>query len=274
MFLRHLRASLAGFAAVAAVCAGPAAAKADVQILIEELNGSGTVIASQFSTFANPGTGTVFSPVFTGSYFTGQVNVTSNSNTTSSVASLTPAFSGRLTSAFDVSQDHKLRVTVTDDAFTPLGPTGTLRVQTSGSNGFASGTESVASETRIYNPGAANSSPINPPPAPGQVPASSNTLLADGQTIAGPISLFTPDGTLVTGQSGVTGLSSPFAIQQTILVSFSGTIPQEPTFGATGGASVTSNPAAAVPAPGGLALALAALPLIGLRRTLRRRSAD
>ena len=68
----------------------------------------------------------------------------------------------------------------------------------------------------------------------------------------------------------VTGLTSPYGIQQTILVSFSGTPTQNGTFGATGGASVTSNTPAVVPAPGGLALALIALPLLGLRRTLRK----
>ncbi|HEY1188802.1 MAG TPA: hypothetical protein VGE74_14200, partial [Gemmata sp.] len=89
------------------------------------------------------------------------------------------------------------------------------------------------------------------------------------QTIAGPVNLSTPDGTKVIGQNDVMGLVSPFAIQQTILVSFSGNIPANATFGATGGASVTS---AAVPAPGGLALGLIALPLLGLRRTLRKRA--
>lgn len=266
MFLRQLRWITAGLAVVAAVCASPAQSKADVQILVEELNGSNVVIASQYTTLTGSGTAS-----FTGNYFTGLVTVSSNSASASTTASLTPSFSGQLTSAFDVTQDHKLRITVTDDTFVPNGPTGTLRVETSGSTGFASGMESVSSETRIYNPALANTSPINPPPASGQIPATNTSLLADGRTIAGPVDLYTPDGTKVIGQSAVTGLVSPFAIQQTILVSFSGEIPANATFGATGGASVTSN---AVPAPGGLVLALTALPLIGLRRTLRKRAGE
>ncbi len=263
MFLRQLRWIAAGVAIVAAVCASPAQSKADIQILVEELDGSNVPFAAtrQFTTSAGSG-----ATSFNGTYFTGLVTVSSNSSTPgASVASLTPSFSGQLTSAFNVAQDYKLRITVTDDGFTPNGPNGTLRVQTSGSTGFASGTESVASETRIYNPNAGS-----------QVPATSTTQLANGATVAGPVSLFTPNGTLVTNGAGlpVAGLSSPYAIQQTIIVSFSGNIPANATFGATGGASVTSDtPPAAVPAPGGLALALIALPLLGLRRTLRKRAA-
>lgn len=271
MFLRQLRWIVAGLAIVAGVCASPARSQADVQILVEELDGSNKAVASQFTTSSGSGAAS-----FTGIYFTGLVTVSSNSGSPSTTASLTPAFSGQLTSKFDVTQDHKLRITVTDDRFTPNGPNGTFKVQTSGSNGFASGVESVSSESRIYNPNAANPTPLNPPPASGQVPATSTSLLADGATVAGPVSLFTPDGSLVKNDPGlaVSTLSSPYAIQQTIIVSFSGSIPANATFGATGGASVTSDtPTAAVPAPGGLLLGLIALPLFGLRRALRNRAA-
>ena len=253
MFLRQLRWIVASVAVVAAFVASPAQSKADVQILIEEIGTGG--VTPQYTTLSGSGVA-----MFNGTFFSGLVTVSSNSATGSPIASLTPSFSGQLTSAFTGTE--QLRITVTDDGFTPAGDFGVLRVETSGSTGFASGAESVASTTRIYDPTLGAT-----------VPASSTTQTANGQTIAGPVDLFTPDGNRVTGQNDVTGLVSPFAIQQTIVVSFSGNIPTNATFGATGGASVTSNVSpSAVPAPGGLLLGLAALPLLGLRRTLRKRA--
>lgn len=255
MFLRKFRWIVASLAVVAAVVASPAQSKADVQILIEELGAGGSVVNSQYATMSGSGITT-----FNGTAFTNVlVTVSSNSATGSPIASLTPSFSGQLTNAFNVATSQ-LRITVTDDGFMPTGDLGSLRVETSGSTGFASGTEAVSSTTRIYNPLAGTT-----------VPASSTSQLANGQTIAGPVALSTPNGTKVIGESDVTGLVSPFAIQQTLLVSFSGSIPAGATFGATGGASVTS--AAAVPAPGGLVLACLALPLFGVRRVLRKRAA-
>ncbi|AWM40199.1 hypothetical protein GobsT_13570 [Gemmata obscuriglobus] len=251
MFLRQFRRTIASLAVVAAIAASPAESKAGVQILVEEIN-NGSVVGSQYATLSGSGITT-----FNGTAFTNVlVTVSSNSAAGSPIASLTPSFSGQLTDKFNVALDQ-LRITVTDDGFTPNGNLGTLRVETSGSTGFASGTEAVSSTTRLYNPNAGS-----------QVPASSMTQLANGQTIAGPINLTTPNGIKVTGESEVNGLVSPFAIQQTLTVSFSGDIPAGATFGATGGASVTA--AAAVPAPGGLVLACFALPLIGLRRAFRK----
>lgn len=242
MFLRQLRWITAALAVVAAVAAAPGRAKADVQILVEELN-NGSVVGSMTTTLTGSGTTT-----FNGTAFTNVlVTVSTNSASSGLVASLTPSFSGQLTNAFSPTAST-LRVTVSDNGFSAVGPTGTFKVQTSGSNGFASGTQAVASTTRIFTPGS-------------------------NSTVAGPVELSTPDGTLVTNGAGlpVSGLPSPYGIQQTILVSYSGPVTPNATFGATGGASVTST--AAVPAPAGLVLALAALPVIGLRRTLRKRAA-
>jgi hypothetical protein len=255
MLLRQLKKITAGLAVAAAVCAAPACGegrRADPHRGTEQHRRCRRVppVHHTVRLRGDHLYGVAFTNVL--------VTVSTNSASPSLVASLTPSFTGQLSNSFSVAQDSKLRITVTDDGFTPLGPTGTLLVETSGSTGLGiGGVQTVASESRIYNPGAASSSPLNPPPASGQVPTTSGSLLADGQTIAGPINLLTPDGTRVTGQTAVAGLVSPFAIQQTILVSFSGNIPANATFGATGGASVTSN-AAPVPAPGGLALALAA----------------
>lgn len=249
MLLRKFRRLAAALAVVAAVAASPATSRADVQILVEELN-NGAVVGSTSATLGGSGTTTYNGTAFTNVL----VTVSTNSATPSQVASLTPSFSGQLTSQFNPAVST-LRVTVSDNGFTANGPTGTFRVQTSGSNGFAEGTQAVASTTRIFNTGSSG-------------------------TVAGPVNLSTPNGTLVTNGDGlaVSGLPNPYGIQQTITVSYTGPVTANATFGATGGASMTSDappppPPSAVPAPGGLVLALVALPLVGLRRTLRKRAA-
>lgn len=245
MLLRHARWLVAGIAAVAGICLSPARSSAEVTILVEELNASGNVIAGTSQTFgAGGGTYT------NGQYFSGSVGLTTNSNTTpTSVASLTPTFNGILNPSFDVTQDHKLRVTATDTGFKPNGTTGTLQVKVSGSNGLATGTETLVEDTFIYNP--LTGSPSSP------IDQIKNNI--------------SPNGDLKIVTKDINGLSNPtYAIQQTLTISFSGTIPANATFGASGGASVTSN--SAVPAPGGLALALIGLPLIGLRRVFRKRT--
>jgi hypothetical protein len=240
MLLRHARWLVAGIAALAGIGLSPARSNADVTILVEELNASSTVVASQSQTLSGSG-----SLNFSGVYFTGLAVVNTNSTSSSSVASLIPAFGGQLTNAFDVAQNHMLRVTVSDNTFQPSGPNGTLKVQVSGSTGFASGTESIVEDTRVYNP------------------ATNGTVLLVPNLISS-------DGSLQQKSVATQGLTSPYAIEQTLTISFSGAIPQNATFGSTGGASLSSS---AVPAPGGLALALIGLPLIGLRRALRKRAA-
>lgn len=240
MVLRNLRWMTAGLVALAAIGFAPARSSAEVTILVEELDSSGGTVASQLTTLGGSGVTT-----FTGSHFTGLVTVSTNSGSASSVASLTPAFSGQLTSAFDVTAGHTLKITVTDNNFVPNGLEGTLKAQTSGSTGFAEGTLDVEGSTMIFDPS------------------------APGTPLVGPLSQTATGGMLQENTVGVAGLTNPFAIQQSLEVSFRGNVTPNGTFGATGGASVTSSNNA-VPAPGGLALALIGLPLIGLRRALRK----
>lgn len=237
MLLRNLRWMAACLVALATIGLAPARSNAEITILVEELNASGTSILSQTTPLGGSG-----AAVFNGSFFSGLVTLSTNSAFASPTASLTPSFSGLLTPAFDVTQDHKLRITVTDTNFIPKGPNGTLKVETQGTTGFASGSLSIVEDTRLYNPATNGNVALMP-------------------------NLISPDGTKVVSSVDVQSLVSPFAIQQTITVSFNGAIPANATFGASGGSSVSSSP---VPAPGGLALALVGLPLIGLRRALRK----
>jgi hypothetical protein len=70
----------------------------------------------------------------------------------------------------------------------------------------------------------------------------------------------------------VSNLPPSYAIQQTITIQITrtGQLATGATFGGSGGVSIDPM-TNAVPAPGGLVLAVIALPLIGLRRALRKR---
>jgi len=248
MFLRNSRWLVASLATIAAICLAPARSNAEITILVEELNASGTVVATSGPQTLSGLGGTVN---FNGIYFSGMATISTNSNTPANglpgfTASLTPSFNGVLGQAFDVTQDHKLRITATDTGFQPNGPLGQLKVQVAGSTGLHGGTESIVEDTSIYNP-ATNASILLVP------------------------NLTTPDGTLQQSIVDASGLTNPYAIQQTLTISFSDSPSANATFASTGGASLTT--AAPVPAPAGLALALIGLPLIGLRRALRKRAA-
>ncbi|MBY0461093.1 MAG: hypothetical protein K2V38_27545 [Gemmataceae bacterium] len=268
MISRHLK-----LAAVAAVAFAlfPSPAKAEVQILVEELNASSGVVGSSAFSVGSPTGGTTFFRNFTYStptgYFTLSGQVGTNSQLGTLNASLSTSFTGGFTSNFKPADGHTLRITVTDDKFTTNGLPTTLVNSAGVALGFAGGTIQVDSFSRIYNPGAAASTP-----------ASSTTALANGATIGGPTGTATdtlplnPSNVRVTSAS-VSGLPSPYAIQQVVLISFTetGTIDPQSTFTGSAGARIdpTARP---IPAPAGLVLALIGLPLLGARRLLRTRA--
>ncbi len=263
MFLRQLRWLVAGLAVVAAVCAFPTQSKADVQILVEELNTGGTVVASQFTSGAPNLFGNV-DYTFQGSHFALSGSVATTSGVASSpIASLTPSFSGITTSAFNGT--NTLRITVTDNAYTQNVLSGTLTNSAGASNGLTAGSVQVDTLSRIYA-------------GPGSPSTNQTLLLADGPTLFGPTDMAStsaPSNPTLDNQTelAIGSLPSPFAIQQVLIVTFNDApTGQQATFGGSGGASVLPLTTAVVPAPGGLVLALIALPLIGLRRTLRKRA--
>lgn len=274
MFLRQLRWIAAGVAVVAAVCASPAQSKAEVQILVEELDGSNNVFASGSFAVGSPTGANTFFQNFNYSSANGHFTLTGSTGTNSHQgtlnASLSTSFTAGFTSNFNAAQNHTLRITVTDDEFTSNGEPTALLNSAGVAIGFAGGTIQVDSFSRIYDPN-----------APGSTTANSTTVLAGGTTIGGPTPVATdtlptnPMNARITS-ADVAGLPSPYAIQQEILISVTetGAIDRSSTF--TGSAGARVDPTAridAVPAPGGLSLALIALPLLGLRRTLRKRAA-
>ncbi|AMV23477.1 hypothetical protein VT84_03645 [Gemmata sp. SH-PL17] len=274
MLQRQLRWIVAGCAAAAVIGFAPARSSAEVQILVEELNASSTVVGSSAYTVGSPTGATTFFQNFSYSSPTGQFTLSGTTGTNSQLgtlnASLSTSFTAGFTSNFDPTQGHTLRITVTDDKYTSNGAPAVLQNSAGVALGFAGGSIQVDSFSRIYDPTAS-----------GSVAASNTGTLADGTTLGGPTGVATdslpsdPTNARITS-ANVSGLNTPYAIQQVILISVSqnqnGSIDPNSTFTGSAGARVDPT-TRAVPAPGGLVLGLVALPLFGLRRTLRKRAA-
>lgn len=264
MFLRKMRWLCAALVATLATAATPALSKADSQILIQELDGSGNVVSGQSQIFL--GLSTPSSPTFSTTNF-GTIQVTTNPGF-GLIGSLTTNVSANLSETFDPT--HSLRIIVTNDGYTnPFPGEPALVTNTAGSStGIVGGTNVISGNTSIL------SLPLSPS-------AAQTGVVAGGTVIAGPTADSTASFNTSSGSSstGTTFTSNPalpgtYAIQQTIIVRADTTsgILSGSTVGGTMGSTVLTN-AAPVPAPAGLVLALAAIPAFGLRRVLRRKNA-
>jgi hypothetical protein len=261
-----------GLAVAAGLCLAPARSRADIQVLVEEYDAGGNRVGSSIVT-GTPTGSTAFTQSFTYSsdYFTLTGTAQTNSNLGTLNGTVNTSFSGGFNSGFDASQDHAIKITVTDDKFVSNGAGVKLTNGASVPLSPEGAILQIDAFSRIYDPA-----------SPGAVPASSTTL-ATGATVAGPTAVATDilQGTTPIGDPAqrtttitTSGLPNPYAIQQEILVQITanapGSILPDDAFSGTAQARVTS--AQPVPAPSGLALALIGLPLIGLRRALRKRA--
>ncbi|MCI0700832.1 MAG: hypothetical protein L0241_07100 [Planctomycetia bacterium] len=264
MFLRQLRWVAACVAAVVVACLAPAESKADIQILVQELDTGDNVVGSgSFAVGSPSGTNTFFQNFnysTSGGHFTLTGSSATNSHLNVPNGSLSTSFTAGFTNDFNALQGHSLRITVTDDGYTGVGQPAILVNSAGAAVGFSGGTLQVDSFSRIFDP-----------TDPSAIPASSTTALANGPTIGSQTPTATDtlpagDPNLRITSSNVSGLPSSYAIQQVISISVTqtGTIDPNSTFTGSAGARVNS-----VPAPSALALALIGLPLIGLRRALR-----
>ncbi|MBY0514182.1 MAG: hypothetical protein K2P78_09770 [Gemmataceae bacterium] len=256
MLLRKLRWLSAGLLAAAAFLGAPSAARADITILIEEVDAGGNAIAGTSNTFSGSSVNGYSTPNFTGI----QVGVTSNSGFNTPTASISTGFSylGRN----EVSPESNavgLRIVVTDTFNRPPGGNpATVNTTVGASNGSTGlvGLNTITNQTTVLDTG--------------------------GNTIGGTgvASVVSPSGVASGPQSGSIAALPPsgtqFQIQQTIVSRITSdgaaTVPAGQTYGGTAasGTQPLSNP---VPAPAGLVLALTGLPLLGLYRA-RRRKAD
>jgi len=250
----------AGLLAAAAAAGLPARSEAGVTILVEEIDASGKVLPGPINsqTF-NAATAT---GITTSSF--GQLNVIASSN--AGTASATSSISTGVTflnttgiSASDLS-GLGLRITVTDTfSRAPGGSPASINSSIGAANGSAgfTGSLGVTNQTDALNTGGTSLPPSGSPP-----PVAS-TVSPSGPS-SGPQFL------------DIASLPQDFQIQQTITIRVTGNgtdVPANQAFSvsvASGTAPPVNNP---VPAPGGLVLAAAALPALGLRRLLRKRAA-
>jgi hypothetical protein len=252
MFLRKLRCLTAGIVALGGILAAPSRSQADITIQIQEVDGSGNPV----------GAPQIFGPTSLGSLNTSSTTTTSFSisnvgtslGTGSNAASITTNLNLGFTSNFASNSTDGLEIIVTASNLTNTAPgaPATFTNQAGASNGIIdnNGSVSVSSTTSI------NSSTGNGTTSPSLATAGSSG------NVEGP-----------TTNSNVASLPSSYSIVQTIFVYVqpTGSINTASTFGGTISTDVNTN-AVPVPAPGGLALALIGLPLVGLRRALRRKA--
>ena len=258
MFLRKMRWLCAAILATAATLGAPSRSMADTQILIQELDGGGNPVSGQYFT----GTSASFS---TANFQNIQVTTTPN---TGAISSLNTSVTAALSASLDPT--HSLQVVVTSDGFiNPFpGQPGIIFNNVGASSGIFGGTNTITGTTQLLD-------------VPLTVAANQTAAQATGIAIIPPTSPATdvrPGSSSTTSTTAnASSLPAPFAIQQTIIVratpNAGGAIATGSTVGGTVGSVVVTN-AAPVPAPAGVVLALAALPVFGLRRMLRRKSAE
>ncbi|HEY2910789.1 MAG TPA: hypothetical protein VGI99_11110 [Gemmataceae bacterium] len=258
MVLRTMRLFSAGILTAAAVLGSPAASRADTQILIQELDGLGNPISGASQIF----TGTTAS--FTTPDFTNiQVGTTPNSGAIGSLnTTVTAALASNLNTA------NTLQVIVTSDGFVNPFPGQPAKIDNNvgASSGIVGGTNQITGTTQVFGV------PLSPP-------ANQIGQIAGGPSIVGPsavaIATSPVSGTVSDTQLTSTSLPTNFAIQQTITVratpDVGGAIATGSTVGGTVGSTVVTN-ASPVPAPAGLLLALSAIPVVGIRRILRKKA--
>jgi hypothetical protein len=254
----------AGILTAATLLGSPAASRADTQILIQELDGLGNPISGASQIF----TGTTAS-FTTPDFLNIQVGTTPNSGAIGSLnTTVTAALSATLNPA------NTLQVIVTSDGslnsngfVNPFpGQLAKIDNNVGASSGIVGGTNQITGTTQILNV------PLSP--AANQI-----GQVAGGTSIVGPSAVATAtspvSGTISDTQLTASSLPTNFAIQQTITVRATpdsgGAIATGSTVGGTVGSTVLTN-AAPVPAPAGLLLALSAVPVVGIRRILRKKA--
>jgi hypothetical protein len=245
-----LRTTAAVIAALSGILAAPARSQADITILVQEVDGSGNAIGLS-QTFgpssASLNTGSTSTTSFSIS------NIGTSLGTGSNAASITSNLNLGFTSNFASNSSDGLEIVITASNLTNTAPSApsTFTNQAGASNGIidANGSVSVSSTTTISS----TSGNVVTSPSLATAGASGN--------VEGP-----------TTNGNVASLPSSYSIIQTIFVYVqpTGTINTASTFGGTISTDVNTD-AVPAPAPGGLALALIGLPIIGLRRAFGRK---
>ena len=259
MVLRNVRWMTACLVALAAIGFAPSWAHADTQILVQEVDlTGGTVIAGTTQIFASSTNITTSSANFS------TITITANSSS-GAVSSLTTTVNATPIS-LSFNSTIGLRVTVTSDGFTTpnVGGTALVANNASASSAISGGQNMLTNNTQLL------SNPLTTPTSSGTDLATGALLGAETGTAA---DVRPSGGVSPTTTSNITDFPGSFAIQQQIDVAAINVGPDGIASGSTLGGSASSlvvTTPNTVPAPGGLMLALIGLPLIGLRRALRK----
>jgi len=247
MFLRQLRWIAAGFAALAVVIGSPGVSRADLVFVIQEYDTTTNTVVRQLS-FDPSNVPTLSTPLsqagwnFQGIAFGG---TTTSVSGPSDFHSLTSTLSARPTDT-GFSTSIQLRAQVTDDGFQNINP---------GGDGVFSG--------NIANTSGGSVTTL----------AGSSTLV--GLATLGPVTSGSGGGTATYTPANISGMPGQFAIQNSLILAVSSITSLNTTFGASVSTFISTSPPAVtvVPAPAGVVLALCAVPVLGLRRVLRRKTA-
>lgn len=268
MFLRLLRSSTASLLALVALVAVPALARADVQILVAEVqvdatgkvvvDGSGNpVVIGSVQTY----TGT---PLSTADFASISVN-----STDSAITHPTPSAVGSLTTTVTANPNganattggnYGLEVIYRESSFNNInaGGLGSLTNNNAAASAglVAPGTNTAEVSTQLFTG-------VLPGTLVG-LPSGTATQSIDNNGVQ-------TNGPVVPATPGVL-LPATYGMQQTIFIitSSTGGLNSQSTLGGTLSSTALTQPAA-VPAPAGLFLALAAAPIFGLRRVLSRK---
>jgi hypothetical protein len=239
--------------------AAPSLSRADITITVYEVDSGGNQVGAALGTFTSlPGQNNfTISGVNTDIFNISSLNSTLTGNGT--FGSLSTSFTLTISDNFNQAAGNGLQFVIT---------------ATGASNSFpgqpASFTNNAGASSGIAGTGGQNNiAGINSVTAVTTVEGSSsppsNSQVGD-----------TGSSTTGTTNGNVANLPNPYSILQTINVyaipvNDGAVISFGATFAGTASSTVTAN-SAAIPAPGGLILALAAIPVLGARRYLRRKA--
>lgn len=261
MILRKLRWLGAFFLALGAALAAPSRSHADITVQVEEVNSSGGVVQTVGTFNSAVGSNTINFSTSSTSFIISSFSSTLSA-TTGNFGSLTSSFTLQIGSGFTLNPGDGLNFQV---------------LATGASNNFVNQPGQITNNAGASS-GIAGTGGLNNIAGINQV---ISTTTAGGVTTGSSISQI-GDGSVTLPQTGTTtafisSLPNPYQITQTITVyalpvNTSAQIAVGATYGGSASSTVISNapPPASVPAPGGLALGLIALPFFGLRRAFRR----
>jgi hypothetical protein len=254
MFLRKLRWMGACVLALGATLAGPSVSRADISIVVNEVDSTGAVVG-MLGTFNSPAGASNFTISNTPTSIFNISSLNTELASDGTFGSLSTSFTLAISQSYDQTAGHGLQFVIT-----ATGATNNFAGQPGSFTNNAAATSGIAGSGGLDNIAGVN-----------QVTANTTVegvTTGDSVDARGDGSVSFPPATTTNGN--VANLPNPYSITQTITVLASpvnpgAVITKGTTFGGGASSAVTAN-AATVPAPGGLALALVALPILGFRR--------